>query len=194
MPWSWVHTEYSIHREQHTPSTASIEECLSSVHSHDWASTTECFFNFRCTSLQNCLSPASSQWELKGKVTWSHFHSCEWTNGWMELYQHPVSFESTALQLSSNLTWPRLPIMPCKSQPQSASLSSLDNCLQVYLTNQSITASKLASPWPPCASANSLNHNLQVHLWVHSIIIFRRTLSCSPPLPSASPDMPCIDG
>ena len=45
---SIAYTEYSIHREQHTPSTASIQVCLSSLHSHDYEVTPECSFSFQC--------------------------------------------------------------------------------------------------------------------------------------------------
>jgi hypothetical protein len=47
---SIAYTEYSIHRVQHTPSTASIQDCLYSVHSHDYELTPECSFNFRRAS------------------------------------------------------------------------------------------------------------------------------------------------
>jgi len=48
---SIAYTEYSIQRVQHTPSTASIQDCLSSLHSHDYKLTPECSFY-----LQPCLS------------------------------------------------------------------------------------------------------------------------------------------
>ena len=53
-------TEYSIHRVQHTPSTANTQDCLSSLHSHDYELTPECSFSFQSASLQDRPPPASS--------------------------------------------------------------------------------------------------------------------------------------
>jgi hypothetical protein len=47
---SIAYTEYSIHRVQHTPSTACTQDCLSSLHSHDYELTPECSFSFRSAS------------------------------------------------------------------------------------------------------------------------------------------------
>jgi len=57
---STAYTEYSIHRVQHTPSTASTQDCLSSLHSHDYELTPECSFSFRHASLHNRPPSASS--------------------------------------------------------------------------------------------------------------------------------------
>ena len=48
-----------IHRVQHTPSTPSTEDCLSSLHSHDYEFTPECRFSFRCASLHDRPPSAS---------------------------------------------------------------------------------------------------------------------------------------
>jgi len=77
---STAYTEYSIHRVQHTLSTAYIQDSLSFLHSYDHQLTPECGFSFRCASLQDRSPPASSPWELKGKVTSSHSHSRELTH------------------------------------------------------------------------------------------------------------------
>jgi len=80
MSWWEVDTEYSIHRVQHTPSTsihwvqqtpstAFTQDCLSSLHSHDYELITECSFKFRPTSQHNRPLSASSPWELKSKFT-----------------------------------------------------------------------------------------------------------------------------
>jgi hypothetical protein len=50
---STAYTEYSIHRVQHTPTTALTQDCLSSLHSHDHEWTPECIFSFRHASLQD---------------------------------------------------------------------------------------------------------------------------------------------
>jgi len=72
--------EYSIHRVQHTPRTASTQDYLYSVHSHDYELTPECSFSFLHASLHDQPPSASSPSELKGKVTLQHSHACELTN------------------------------------------------------------------------------------------------------------------
>jgi len=57
---STSYTEYSIHRVQHTPSTASTQDCLSSLHSHDYELTPECSFSFRRASLHDRPPSAST--------------------------------------------------------------------------------------------------------------------------------------
>jgi len=62
----------------------------------------------------------------------------------------------------------------------------------------SITPSKCISKYPrlppPSASPKLLDHSLGVYLWVHSIVIFRRTSNCSQAPPAAGPDIVCVDG
>ena len=106
----WNHSSQSLHamimswyRVQHTSSTASTQDCLSSIHSQDYKLTTECSFSFRRTSLYDQLPSASAAWELKGTHTLSHSHSCKLTNWWIE-FQHPVRRPSTASKYWSNLT------------------------------------------------------------------------------------------
>jgi len=77
---STAYAEYSIHRVQHSPSTAYTQDCVSSLHSHDYELTPECSFSFRRTSLHDRPPSASSQWQLKGKVTLSHYHGWELTD------------------------------------------------------------------------------------------------------------------
>jgi len=113
---SIAYTEYRVHRVQHTPSIASIQDCLSFLHSHDYKLTPECSFSFR----------RASPWELKGKVTLSHSHGCEWTNWWKQS-PHPARRPSTASQYSSKLA---------RLRPANASPNSLHYGLQT----RSITA------------------------------------------------------
>ena len=175
----------SCHRVQHTLRTASTQDCLSSLYSHDYELTHESSFSFQRTSLHDRWPSASTSWELKGKVTLSHSHGCGLPNWWMESH-HPVRHPWTASKYSSNLA---------QSRPPSASPISLDHCLKMHPQTRSITASKCISKYarllPPSASPNSLDHSLGVYLWVHSIFIFRRTSNCSQAPPAASPDIAC---
>jgi len=57
---STAYTEYSMHRVQHTPSTAYTQDCPSSLHSDDRELTPQCSFSFRRASLQDRPPPASS--------------------------------------------------------------------------------------------------------------------------------------
>ena len=50
----------SIHQVQHTPNTAYTQDCLSSLHTHDYELTPECSFSFRRASLHDRLPPATS--------------------------------------------------------------------------------------------------------------------------------------
>ena len=58
---STAYAEYNVHwvqhtpRALHTPSTASTQDSLSSLHSHDYELTPECHFIFRRASLHNRL-------------------------------------------------------------------------------------------------------------------------------------------
>jgi len=70
----------SQHRLQHTPSTGSTKDCLSSLHSHDYKLTPDCSFSFQRGALNDWPPSASSPWGLKGEVTLSHFHGCGLTN------------------------------------------------------------------------------------------------------------------
>jgi len=150
----------SWHRVQHTPSTASTEDCLSSLHFHEYELTSKCSFTFRRTSLHDRPPSACYPWEVKGNVTLSHSHGCKLTNWWIES-QHRARRPSTASKYSSNLT---------SSRPPSASPNSVDHSLQVHLQTVSITATKCISKLARLRPPSSHDHGLQMHLWVHSIL------------------------
>jgi len=157
------------HDHELTPSTASTQDCLSSLHSHDYELTPECRFSFRRASLHDRPPPASSLWELKSKVTLSHSHGCKLTNWWIES-QHRAGRPSTASKYSSNLTWSSKYISKlARLLPPSASPNLLNHSHQVYLQTWSITASKFPRSRPPSASLTSLDPGLQAHVCVHSI-------------------------
>ena len=105
---STAYTEYSIHRVQHILNTAYTKDCLSSHHSHDYQSTTECSFSFRCASLHHRPQSASSPSELNGKITLSHSHGCKLTV-WYWVSQHPAHRPSTPSKYSSQVAWLRPP-------------------------------------------------------------------------------------
>jgi hypothetical protein len=166
---STTYTKYSIHRVQHTPSTASTQHCLSSLHSHDDELTPECSFIFRHASLHNQPPSASSPWQLKGTVTLLHSHGCKLTDWWTES-QHPACCPYTALKYVPKLAR----FQPTSSHDRCLQAnfqsrrflhpSSLDQGLQVHLQTRTIMASKLACWRPPSASPNSLDYGLQVHM------------------------------
>jgi len=216
MPWSWANTEYSIHWVQHTPRSASTHDCLSSFHSHNYELTPECSFSFRCASLQD--QPALHE-SSKVQIPRPHSHGCELTNWWIES-QHQACLASTTshrppligrlqVHLRSHSIMASMSIANlARLHPPSASPNPLDYGLQVRLRGHSISASKciskLARSWDPSPSPNPLylalqvtlsshNHGLQVYLWVHLIVIFRRTSNCSQPPPAASRDILYVD-
>jgi len=69
------------------------------------------------------------------------------------------------------------------SPPQSVSPNSPNNTFRVRMVMAShvhlqtllMLASKFTQSWPPSASPTLHDHCLQVHLWIHSIVIFRLT-------------------
>jgi len=170
----------SWHRVLHTPSTASTQDCLSSLHSHDYELTPESSFSSQRTSLHDRPPSTSSPWELKGKVTLSHSHGCELTNWWIESH-HPVHRPSTASKYSSNRA---------RSRPPSASPITLHHGLQVHLETRSITASNCISQLARLRPASSDKHGLQVHLQTRSIAISECISKFTRSLPrSVSPNM-----
>jgi hypothetical protein len=185
--------------------------------------TAACCFSFGHASLHDRPLPACSPWELKGDVTSSHSQCCELTTTWI-LSHHPAnllltdskSFSNLGLIMASKwipkLTWSRPPSaslshtiaaskMHLQPRPITASkcISDYHNfSLQAHLQTHLIMASKCITEftwsYPPNVAQNSLDHGIQLYLWVHSIVIFRRTSNCSPAPPAASPDIPCVDG
>jgi len=144
-----AYTKNSIH-----PSTASTQDCLSSLHSHHHELTTECSFSFLCASLHDRPPSSSSPWEPRGKVTWSHSHVSESTNQWIES-QHPTCHQSTAWKYSSAVAWSRPPKFISKLT-QLWSPSSRDHGFQVHLQTHSVTISECLSRFtrsqPPSVS------------------------------------------
>jgi len=169
----------SWHRVQHTPSTASTQDCLSSLHSHDYELTPECRVSFRRASLHDRPPLASSLWELKSKVTVSHSHGCELTNWWIEC-QHRARHPSTATKNSSNLT---------RSRPPSVYPNSLDYGLQFSTITASKCISKLAQSQPPSVYPNSLDYGLQVCTITASKCISEFTRSWAPSASLSSLDL-----
>jgi len=171
--------------------TASTQDWLSSLHSHNYELTPEGTFSFRSASLHDRPPSASSPSELQCKVTLSHSHSCELTNWWIES-QHPARRPSTASKYSFNLAPSRPPSPSTNSleyrrhvrtiiASKCITPNSLYRAIQGYPQTSSITASRSASP-------NSLDHNLGVHRSVHSIMVSKWFSKYARLLPaSASP-------
>jgi len=118
---SAAYTKYSMCRVQRTPSTASTQDWLPSLHSPDYKFTLAWSFSYQRASLHDWPPSASSPWQLKGEVTLSHSHSCDLPNWWRES-QYPAHRTSTTSNSSSNYSW---------SRPPSASPKSPDYSLQV---------------------------------------------------------------
>jgi hypothetical protein len=187
---STTYTEYSIHRVQHTPSTASTQDRLSSFYSNEYKLTAQCSFSLQHASWHDRPPSASSPWELKDIVTFSHSHVCKSTNGGTQC-QRPACRASTGSKYSSKLT--RLQplsshdhglqvcFLTCsitsskcifkltKLRPPSVSPNSLIYSIQVRTIMASKYISNLAPLWPPNTSPNSLNHGPQVYFQTRSI-------------------------
>jgi len=158
MPWSRVNTEYSIHRVQHTLSTA--------------------YTTYRIipTLTVSRSQPVSHLLADHVVLNSLHSHYYEWTNKLslssrrasllnrnLQIHSFQVLLQSHLMMASkciSKLTW---------SRPRSACPTSHDHCLQVYLQTRTITGSKFARSPPPSASPNSLDHSVQVYLQTPSI-------------------------
>jgi hypothetical protein len=145
---------HRIHRVQHSLSTASTQQCLSSLLSHLYESTAECSCTFRHASLQDYPSSTSSPWQLRGELQLSHSYSCELTNWWQES-NHLVDSPSTAFKYWSKLVWLwptslhddalQMPLVLARL----TTVNSLDCNLQVYLLTHLITDSIVARLRPP---------------------------------------------
>ena len=146
------------------PSTASTQDCLSSLYSHNYKLTPECNFNFWRAYLHDWRPPASSPCELTGKVTSSHSHSCKLTNWWIRS-QHPVHNLLTASRYSTDLA---------RSWTSSASPKSLDNGLHLYLVSYTILASMCMSEFIMISACKCfiewLNIDHQMHRQTRSIV------------------------
>jgi len=141
--------------------TTSTQDCLSSLHSHDYKSTPECTFSLWHAFLHDRPALARSPWELKGKVTLSHSHRGEWTNQSIQS-QHPACHLLTATAY-----WTEV------ARLQPPSLHS--HVLQAHLQTHMITASKLTRSRPPRASATLLDYGLYVWMVISSKCISKLT-------------------
>jgi len=180
MPWSWVDTEYSIHRVQHTPSTAYTEY---SIHRVQHPPKIICLPFFliitnwplnvpaapSVASLYDRPPSASSPYELKGKVTLSSSHICELTN-WCIDSQHPALCPSTASKYLSNIAQSRPPKCITKLH-RLLPPSSHDHGLQVLFQSCSPTATMCISKLAWLQPASSHNRGLQMQLKTSSITI-----------------------
>jgi len=184
---------------QYTPMTASTQDCLSSLYSHQYELTAKGMFSVGHASLSDRPPSANSPSALKHKVTLSLWHCCELTIWWNDS-QHPPPCPSTLSKYLSKLSWLWPP-------------SLRSHCLQVHLQTRSITASKFAQLWPPSVylhsrwiisskcisklapiippsvSTNLVAHDLAVPLYIHSIMVSKCICKYAwlPP-PSASPN------
>jgi len=140
---------------QHTPSTTSTQDCLSSLHSHDYELTPECSFSFRRASLHDRPPSLQTRSITAYKLARSRPPSVS-----------PNSLDY-GLQVRTIMASKCIYTL-ARSQPPSASPNSLDHGLQVHLQTRSITASKciskLARSRPRSVSLSSLDRYFQAHL------------------------------
>jgi hypothetical protein len=119
------------------------------------------------------------------KFAWSCLRSASPNLHYHELRVHLSVYLITASKCISQLP---------RSQRSSVSPNLLEYDLQV---NSIITSERISkyAPLPlPGKSKNSLDHGLGVFLWLHLIIIFRSIANRYQAPPSASPDIPYVDG
>jgi len=165
----------------------------------------------RSITASKCISNLTWSWPPS-----SHNHGLQVHISKLAQSQPPVHLQARSCTVSnciSKLAWLR---------PPSASPNSLDQGVQVHLQTCSITSctciskltqlrppsaylqtrsvtpsnciSKYARLLPPSASSNLLDHGLGVYLWVHLVIMFRRTSNFSHAPPAAIVDIRCVDG
>ena len=148
MAWSRVTTKYSIHRVQHTPSTAYTEYSMHWVlHTPRIASSQDRRYSCSQPVFSSLGRPWCSQFSTLPQLR---------VNQWIES------------QLPSRLP----PELPPPAPPITPPIW-LDYGLQLHLQTPLIIASKniskLAGLRPPSASPNTLDHSLQVNLQTRSI-------------------------
>ena len=150
MPWSKVHTEYSIHWVRRHP----MMDC------HPLAASLTCL-------RRPCCPQFSTSPQLRGNL-------------WIESHllsrlppeprpQHWPSPSLPAISFDHGLQVCTIMASKCMSklapwQSRSASLSSFYHGLKVNVKIRSITASKFAQSRPPSSLPNSLDHSFQVDL------------------------------
>ena len=145
----------SWHRVQYTLSTASTQDYLCPHRSHVHELTPYYSLSFRGTSQKNQPPSSSSPWELYGKVTLTHPHSCELTK-WSKESQHSGHHPSTASKYLSKLT---------QLWPPKLHDHGFQACLQTRTIMASMCISNLTWLWPQNLHINGL----QVYLYTRSI-------------------------
>jgi hypothetical protein len=138
---STAYSRYNICPVQRTLSTVSTQDCLPSLHSHDYKLTPECTVSLQRTSLHDRPPADSSPWKLKGRFTLVNSHVCQSTNCWIDS-QHLACCPSTASKYTSNIL---------RSRPQQritnlgwlTSWNLHDRGLQLHLPTRWVMACKL---------------------------------------------------
>jgi len=175
MPWLWVNTEYNltpsvayternIPRIQLSSSVASTQDCLLSLHSHDYELTPECCFTIWCASLQIDCNQSALNKSFTSAVTLWHSHGFELITVWIG-FQYSVCLPSTASRSNTS----NYPSNLAQSYCASASPNSLDHCLGVHSQEYSVVAFKCISKLTRLQFPRSHDDFLQVHLQAQSI-------------------------
>jgi len=170
MPSSWVNTECSIHRVQHTPSAAYTEYSKHQVqHTPKIVSRPFILSNWSgpwnvasASGVPPYRSTATSQFSIWGSKVKSPPHIPTLSSYLPDEYSHSTRRASHRL--------------PADRPPPSTPTISLNHSvLQVHQQTRLITASECISEFTqsrsPIPYLNSLDHGLQMHLWVHFISV-----------------------
>jgi len=166
MQWSWVNTEYNIHRVQYTPSTAYTEYSIQQVQH----TPSTVYTKYSIHQVQPSMSTAHTEY-CKHRVRHHPKINCLLLPASLSAFSGPCCTQFS--------TFSQLPVDQ-SMQSQLPSHMSPDLPPPVPLPPDSL---------PPNVLPNMLNYSFQVHLWVHSIsaskYIFQYTQS---PPPSEHPN------
>jgi len=179
MEWSWVNTEYSIHRVQHTPSTAYSKQSIhQGLHTPSTASSearlppapTQSLLSRRTILYSTLYIPMITCYQMNRVSAASPPPS-------LAIYRLRIDHLQVLIQ-SRSMMASKCISEQARWQPPSASLS--------YTISASKCISTLAWSWPPRASRGSLSHDRQVHFQTQPITASKSAWS-NPPTASPNP-------
>jgi len=176
MLWSWVDTECSMHRVQHTPEIVFLPFIItisswplnvaSASSVPPSRSTTTSQFSISASKVKSRHQIPTVSRSLINEYSLSTWGACH--------RPPPDRTPPKVLLQSHSMKACKCIIKLARSQPPSSSPNFLDHGLQVHIQTRSIPASQCISKFTespsPIASPISVDHVLHVHLWVHLIL------------------------